>query len=1042
MERAPRPAPLRTALFIVAFVALAALGSVERVECATCPGFATAVNYAAGDRTQAVAAADFNRDGKPDLAATNALACTVSIFLGNGDGTFMAANHVNAMGCFATSIAAGDINRDGKPDLVTANLGSVSVSILLGDGTGGFAVSTTLAPNSPYSVALGDVNGDAKPDLAVGSASSVSILLGNGNGTFGAAVSYAVGMVPYSVAIGDVNRDGAPDLAVANRDSDNVSVLLGTGTGTFGSAVNYGIPPAPISGSDGPVSVAIGDLNADGYPDLAVANQYKVSVLIGNGSGAFAAAVSYDAGMFPYSVAIGDMNNDGKPDLAVAAAINGTSNVWILPGNGNGTFAAGSGYQAASSPESLAIADLNRDGRLDVATANRLDNNVSVLLNTGACSMNCGAFATGIAHDTNFGSNSTAIGDLNGDGKLDLAVGNEDSHNISVLLGDGTGGFAAAVNYGVGGTFPRTVAIGDLNRDGKLDLVTANRGSDNISILPGNGDGTFAAAVNVAVGDFPLSVAIGDLNGDAKPDLAAGNYGEHTVSILIGNGNGTFAAPVNYDVPYPRAVTLADLNRDGRADLAAASFGGTVEIRLGNGDGTLSALASFGAGSVPWAIAVGDLNRDGKPDLATANAVSDNVSVLLGNGDGTFASSVEYAVVGHPRGVGIGDLNGDGTPDLALATHNTYLVPVLLGNGDGTFAPAVNYENFGTPSITSLDAVAIGDLNADGRADLAVANEDAGKVRVVINACPDLTVQKSHTGTFTRGDTGRTYTLTVNNVSPALTHGPITVTDTLPAGFIAKGLSGTGWTCTLSSLTCTRSDRLSAVAPLITLTVDVRSNAPSNVINTATVSGGNELNTANSTASDPTAIADGGFIAPTAVTATATSPTQISITWDGVANAVSYEVMRIEDLLVTFIPTTSNPFIDTGRTPNKMYIYQVRGIHAAGYSTPHSAFDPATTFSFTDDPVAAGTSIKAVHLTQLQTALNAMRVAVELPATTFRPIAPGAVISAADVNELRSSLDAARAMLSLPAMIYTDPALAPGDTIKAAHIQEIRNALK
>jgi hypothetical protein len=1022
---------------VLAVAALVALGSAERVLCATCPDFAPAVNYAGGSRTQAVTTADFNGDGALDLAATNALDCNVSIMLGRGDGTFMAAVNVVPLGCFSQSIVAGDVNRDGKADLVLANLASGSVSILLGAGDGTFAASTTVVPFPPYSVELGDVNGDGDADLAVSNGNAVSIMLGNGTGTFAAPVSYATGMAAYAVAIGDVNGDAAPDLAVANRDSSTVSVLLGAGDGTFAAAVNY-----VVSGS--PVSVAIGDLNADGKPDLVVGNQAKVAVLIGNGSGGFAAPVNYDAGMFPFAVAIGDINNDGKPDLAVAEATNSTTNVWILAGNGNGTFAAAVGYGVGSLPESLAIGDFNRDGRLDLATANRLDNNVSVLLNSGACAANCGAFAVGVTYDTSFGSNAAVIGDLNSDGKPDLAVANLDSNNVSVLLGNGSGTFAAAVNYGMGSANgPWSLAIGDVNRDARPDLVTANYFSANVSILLGNGDGTFGGAVHYAAGTNPVAVAVEDLNGDAKPDLAVANVTSNNVSILIGNGDGTFPAPVNYAVTAPRSVALADLNRDGQPDMVVASAPNTVTIRLGNGDGTFGAAASFGAGTLPYSVAVGDLNQDGKADLAVANRNSDDVSVLLGDGSGAFASAVNHATGSHPQSIAVGDVNGDGKPDLAVANRDSYTVSILMGAGNGTFAPAVNYEAFGITASHTADAVAIGDVNLDGRADLAVPAGNAGEIKVLINTCPDLTVTKFHTGTFTQGQAGATYTINVNNVSSARTSGTITMTDTLPAGLIATAMSGSGWTCTLASLACTRSDRVIGLAPTITLTVTVRSNAPSNVTNTATVSGGNQLNTTNDTASDPTTIASAAVVAPTGVVATADSTAQITITWDSVSFVIGYELTRIANGSAITIPATGSTYIDTAVTANTAYVYQVRAVNTSGGVGPASAPDAATTMLFTDDPLAAGSHVvKAVHLTELQAGVNAMRAAAGLAPATFRAVAPGDVVAAADVTELRSSLDQARNLLGLPAMTYSDPALAAGDVIKAVHFQEIRNALK
>jgi protocatechuate 3,4-dioxygenase beta subunit len=221
-------------------------------------------------------------------------------------------------------------------------------------------------------------------------------------------------------------------------------------------------------------------------------------------------------------------------------------------------------------------------------------------------------------------------GDFNGDGKLDLAVANEMSNTVSILLGNGDGTFQTAVNYDVG-SYPRSVTAGDFNGDGKLDLAVANYFSSNVSILLGNDDGTFQTAVNYSAGTNPSSVTTGDFNGDGKLDLAVANSGGNTVSILLGNGDGTFQTAMNYGVgTNPFSVTTGDFNGDGKLDLAVANSGGnTVSILLGNGDGTFQTAVSYGVGSYPYIVTTGDFNGDGKLDLAVTNGSSNNVSILL-----------------------------------------------------------------------------------------------------------------------------------------------------------------------------------------------------------------------------------------------------------------------------------------------------------------------------------------------------------------------------------------------------------------------------
>jgi len=328
-----------------------------------------------------------------------------------------------------------------------------------------------------------------------------------------------------------------------------------------------------------------------------------------------------------------------------------------------------------------------------------------------------------------------AVGDFNGDGKLDMVVANSSSNNVSILLGNGDGTFQAAVNYSVG-TDPDFVAVGDFNGDGKLDLAVANANSNNVSILLGNGDGTFRPSVNFTVGSEPSSVVVGDFNGDGKLDLVVANVQSNNVSVLLGNGDGTFQTALHYSTAvFPSSVAVGDFNGDGRLDLAVANFGTeSVSILLGNGDGTFQPAVNYGAGFPPSHLAVGDFNGDGVLDLAVAditNTGPSNVSVLLGNGDGTFQPAVGYGAGSNNdfASVAVGDFNGDGKLDLVVAhagSNATNNVSILLGNGDGTFQPAVNYGTGSNPSV------AVGDFNGDGRLDIAVVDHFASTVSVLL----------------------------------------------------------------------------------------------------------------------------------------------------------------------------------------------------------------------------------------------------------------------------------------------------------------------
>jgi hypothetical protein len=344
------------------------------------PQFSTALTYSTGNYPEAIAVGDFNGDGIPDIAVANAFSASVSILLGNGDGTFRAGTTLQTGG-EPIAVAVGDFNGDGKLDLAVADFYGNDVMIFAGNSDGTFTRLGTLnAGLAPISIAVADLNGDSKLDLAVANGTygsttgqTVTVALGNGDGSFRSPVSYPTGPSPYGVVIADFNGDGKPDLAVANGDSYTVSVLLGNGDGTFAPAVNYATHYYP----DG---LAVGDFNGDGKLDLVVVNDFSndVSIFLGRGDGTFNPATNVAAGSGPASVVIADFNGDGLADLVIANRFDNT--LVLLLGNGNGTFQAPLVYSVGGQPEAVVAKDLNGDGKPDLIVTSAADNTVSVLL--------------------------------------------------------------------------------------------------------------------------------------------------------------------------------------------------------------------------------------------------------------------------------------------------------------------------------------------------------------------------------------------------------------------------------------------------------------------------------------------------------------------------------------------------------------------------------------------------------------------------------------------------------------------------------------
>jgi hypothetical protein len=366
----------------------------------------------------------------------------------------------------------------------------------------------------------------------------------------------------------------------------------------------------------------------------------------------FLPAVSYPTGDSPYSVAIGDFNGDGKPDLA--AVNNFDATISILRGMGDGSFQSGRTLRACDNAQAISAADLNGDGRVDLAVVcpGVHHAGVVVLLNSATGFLPRQSYASGSQ-----GPNSLVVVDFDGDGILDLAVG--EGGSVAFLKGNGDGSFQSPELYDANGPI-NSVAAGDLDGDGNLDLAVAD-GTGGVDILLGNGDGSFRPAMPVFVGTAVRSVAVGDFDQDGNLDLVTANCStegcsisnrtDNIATVLMGNGDGTFQPPVAYTVGLtPRSVVVADFNGDGVLDVAVAVSLGRVTVMLGHGDGTFPVLDHFSAGNAPWFVAAGDFNRDRAIDLAVVDEGGNDVSILM-NVRGTFVttnSSQNPAPVGQP----------------------------------------------------------------------------------------------------------------------------------------------------------------------------------------------------------------------------------------------------------------------------------------------------------------------------------------------------------------------------------------------------------
>ena len=610
--------------------------------------------------------------------------------------------------------------------------------------------------------------------------------------SFAAKVDFTTGTSPFSVSTGDFDGDGKADLAVANGSSNTVSVFRNTGSSgtiSFATKVDF------TTGTN-PQSVSTGDFDGDGKTDLAVTNQNSntVSVLRNTGNSgtiSFSAKVDFTTGTSPSSVSTGDLDGDGKPDLAIANLNSGTVSVLRNTGStGVISFATKvDNTTGTTQPISVSTADLDGDGKMDIAVANAGSNGVSVFRNTG--SIGTISFAVKVDYGTGLYPQSISIGDLNGDGKLDLAVANYNSGTVSVLRNTGSTGtisFATTMNFSTG-SGPYSVSIGDLDGDGKLDLVAANYSSSTISILRNiSSSGTISLATKVdfatatGLGLGPRSVSIGDFDGDGKADFV-NSFPNSTVSVFRNRINGlcpptiTTFAPTSGPVGTTVIITGTNFNTTPANNIvffgatraivsAGSSTSLTLVVPVGasyqpvsvtniiNGlsayspkpfittfpcggavdTNSFDAKVDFTAGTVPYSVSTGDLDGDGKADLAVVNQYSSSVSVFRNTGNSgaiSFATKVDFTTGSYPESVSIGDLDGDGKADLAVANQGSSTVSIFRNtssSGTIAFATKVDFTTDANPN-----SISTGDFDGDGKLDLAVAKVNSGTVSVYRN---------------------------------------------------------------------------------------------------------------------------------------------------------------------------------------------------------------------------------------------------------------------------------------------------------------------
>jgi hypothetical protein len=551
-----------------------------------------------------------------------------------------------------------------------------------------YGYSDLVTGPDPLSAVLADFNHDGRIDIAtVNYDSTVSVMLGMAKGRFASPVTYSTGSTPFTLIAGDLRGIGKVDVVTVNMPNGidqpgTVSVLLGNGDGTFQPHVDYSV-------GDFPTGIVAGDFNADGKTDLAISNEFdaSVSILYGNGDGTFQQQVAFAVGSDPTSIATGDFNGDGKSDL-IASCV-GSGVVTVLLNHGGGTYTRVDSSTNLFSPDrSLTVTGkFDASGKLDAIISSQIFGQLYLLEGNGDGSFK---LPTPLVSPTAGEVYTLIAADINRDGNTDLAYGAVAPPAFSVLLGDGSGGFARPIPSPISAT--ASAAFADVNGDGFLDLITPHEGLSSVALILGNGMGGFGFPTTRNLSGTvygPNSTVVADFNGDGRPDLAVAetNFPNGQVAVSLGEGQGNFAAPIlspllSQAINNQDRMLSGDFNGDGKTDLIVMDDYSTgFQVLFGNGDGTFQAPVDTKL-NTPLNFAIGDFNGDGKTDVvvSTYSNFQELISIYLSNGDGTFSLHVQYTEqYGGPL---VADVNGDGKQDLVFVGNPVF---AMLGNGDGTF---------------------------------------------------------------------------------------------------------------------------------------------------------------------------------------------------------------------------------------------------------------------------------------------------------------------------------------------------------------------
>ncbi|MBI3818037.1 MAG: VCBS repeat-containing protein [Planctomycetes bacterium] len=716
--------------------------------------YGTGPNNSAAD----AAAGDFNNDGIEDLlTAHDGPAARLELRLGQGTGLLLPPSFAPpAVAMTPQFITIGDYNNDGNLDAVAS--GGYQICIFTGDGAGmlanTFSISHVAGPSG--GVGAGDFDQNGNLDCAeIWIGPGTAIWTGFGNGTLAGVPVYASAVGVEKLRVADLDHDGELDLVCLAPLA--VAVRKGGPAMTFSPEFIF-ILPFPA------VDHFVADTTGDGAPEVLVCYgtaSDQFGVIGNNGGGLLIAIHNVPTHVEPMRLSAADADGDGLADVFVschhASAMVTDATLDAYQNNGSGGFSMNEMHIGNQRPRAIALADWNGDQRTDAAVCGEtpaIDGIINILFNQGldpvVSDTIISAFLSPVA---------VATADIDEDGFPDFAVVNENSNNVMIRFGDGSGGFSAPL-VPVVGNGPRALAIADVNGDRNLDIVTADFLGSTLTIIHGTGTQLTGGISTIPLIHQPNSIVISDIDMDGDPDLVFGyvDLGAGPIptgsgyGIIMNNGGGSFALPVyNAYFNEVNAILLQDFNGDGLPDLAIAEEGilagsSNMDILINVGAGVFSlASLNLSPGMKPVAIATGDANRDGVMDIVMAEYTTNDLALYIGAGGGGFGAPAIHPAGANPTGVILTDITGDGIGELINTSEGgSALIRRVLGAASATSVS------------TGLNpaGLACADFKLRGKVDFVTANPTNDNVTVIFDA-GSQPFGMSHYGTGSGGASGR-----------------------------------------------------------------------------------------------------------------------------------------------------------------------------------------------------------------------------------------------------------------------------------------------